>query len=394
MQPGLRQNETQHPDAAVDRACCELLRAVARHSTTDAQICELAQKVRDWDRLLRLSRDHRVLPLVFARLTEAGALLPPEAQEQLQSEYQRNVLHCMANAVELIALLKTFDEQAIPAMPFKGVVLAASVYGNANARTAGDLDLLIHARDLQRAAALLLKRGYELDTPARADLSPANSDSGEYHFERPGDGMVAELRWKVELVTPRYRRRLGLDWVWPRRRTAILAGANVPDLDAETALLMLCLHGSKHSWTRLAWVVDVAQLLASSSCLNWNEVDREAKRTGLWRTLAFGVLLAHKIAGASVPEAFLRRFEAVSAVRRLAQHVSANILTAPGSAPPEFLPYSIRLLGLRDRLRLFLSLDLLKPNERDRAVVQIPRRLDALYYLVRPLRLLLDRSPR
>lgn len=393
MQSTLYQNETHHR-IPQSQEYSELLRAIVRRSAPDGRIRGLAEKIRDWDELLRRSKDHRVLPLLFARLTEAGAAVPPEAHKRLHAEYQRNVFHCMANTVELIALLKAFDEQEIPAMPFKGVVLAASVYGDLSARAAGDLDLLVHFRDLQRAAALLLDKGYELETAVHADLSPAIPDYYEYHFERRSDGMVVELRWKMELVTPRLRRGLGIDWVWPRRRTALLAGAKVPGLDPETTLLMLCLHGSKHVWTRLAWIVDVARLLASSPDLDWKEIDREARQTGLWRTLALGVLLAHRIAGANVPSAVLRKFESNGTVSRLAQHIDANLFDAPGRIPPGFVPYSIRLLGFRDRIGLLLSLDLFKPNERDRAAARLPRRLPALYYLIRPLRILLDRSPR
>ncbi len=392
MQQPLDQNETHRPSP--DRACCQLLRAIVQPFTTDAQLCQIAQNIRDWDELLRVSSGHRVLPLLFARLAQAGASLPPAARQRFASEYRRNVFHCMANAAELIAILASFSQHAIPAMPFKGVVLAASVYGDANARAAGDLDLLIHAHDLRQATELLLNRGYELHTPARADLSPAHPECHEYHFERPRDGMVAELRWKLELVTPRYRRSLGMDWAWSHRRSTILADAEVPDLDRETTLLMLCMHGSKHSWTRLAWLVDVAQLLNSGPNLDWNAIDREAKRTGLWRTLALGVLLAHSVAGASVPQAMLRRFQSPRAVRRIAQSLGEHIIDAPGTVPRSVIPYSIRLLGFRDRLRLVLSLALIQPNPRDHAFVDLPRPFHALYYLVRPLRLLLNRTPR
>ena len=358
MQQTLNQNETSW-DSPSD-PCCQLLRAVARASTADSQICELARGIEDWDEVLFTSDGHRVLPLLYARLLQANAELPAQAQQRLEREYQRNTFHCLANAAELIAILKVFDEHSIPVMPFKGVVLAASAYGDPNARASGDLDLLIYVHDLKRAAQLLLNRGYELRTPVRADLTPASPACYELHFERPADGMVAELRWKLELVTSRYRRTLAMDWVWANRRTAIIAGAEVPDLDPGTLLLVLCLHGSKHAWTRLGWVVDVAQLINSHPGLDWEKIDREARRTGLWRTFALGVLLAHRIMDAAVPLLWLRRCESVSTVRRLAEHIDAYKLDAPGSIPPALLPYSVRLLSIRDRIRLVLSLDLFK----------------------------------
>lgn len=391
MQPQLDQNETGQ--SSPDRACSELLRAIVRPSVTDLEIRELAGNIHDWGETLRVAKQHRVVPMLFSRLTQADAPIPPQAQEQLQSEYRRNLFHCMANAAELIALLKVFEAQTIPIMPFKGVVLAASIYGDHTARTAGDLDLLVHPRDLQRATQLMIDRGYTLHTPTNADFSPANPDDCEYHFERRSDGMVAELRWKLELVWRRFEHDLGMDWGWPRRRTATLAGATVPDLDAETTLLLLCMHGSKHVWDRLGWIVDVAQLLASSPLLNWKRIELEARRTGLWPSLAFGVSLAHRVCGAPVPAPVLRRFES-SSVRKLAEHIDANLFDSPGSRPPGSIPYIFRILGFRDQLRLLLSLDLFKPTERDRAAIALPRRLQVLYYIVRPLRLLFDRSPR
>jgi Uncharacterised nucleotidyltransferase len=296
--------------------------------------------------------------------------------------------------VELIRVLEAFNHEKIPVMPFKGVVLAASIYHNLTARSAGDLDLLIHYNDLLQATAILQKRGYELKTPAHPDKTPAVPDSYEYHFERQTDGMVLELRWRLELTQPRFRRDLGMDWVWPRRRTAIVAGTEVPDMNSEIKLLVLCMHGSKHIWSRLVWICDVAQLVNVSPDLDWQEVIEEAKRSGLWRALVLGVLLAHRVAGATVPQAVLRSFESDTTARKLAQLIQDNLFDAPGSPPTGRMPYNVQLLGFEDRLKMVLSPDFLQPNVRDRAAVPLPKSLYALYYLIRPLRILLDRSAR
>ncbi len=381
---------------AADRESCELLRAVARRPTGAATegIDQLAAKFGDWESLLRLAEEHRVLPMLFSRLTDTRAPVPPVAQERLRAEYDRNVFHCLTNAAELIAVLKAFDGEKIPAMPFKGVVLGASVYHDLMARPAGDLDVLIHYEHLLRATAILLERGYELKTAVRADGTPAAKDYYEYHFERPADGMVLELRWRLELTQARFRRDLGMDWVWPRRRIVMLAGAEVPGMSPEIALLVLCMHGSKHVWSRLIWICDVAQLLDSSPGLDWKDVTGEAKRSGLWRSLALGVLLARRVAAAKVPHDVLRRFERDATAYSLARHIQENLFDAPGSTPMSRIPYSIQLLALQDRVRLLSSFDFLRPNERDRAAIRLPQWLHAIYYLVRPVRILWDRSPR
>jgi hypothetical protein len=154
------------------------------------------------------------------------------------------------------------------------------------------------------------------------------------------------------------------------------------------------MHGSKHVWSRLIWICDVAQLLESYPGLDWREVVLEAKRKGLWRALALGVLLAHRMADSPVPDSILREFESDSIARRLALHFEQNLFDAPGRTPKSRIPYSVQLLGFRDRLRLIFSLDFLRPNQRDRAVVRLPKGLDALYYFIRPFRVLRDRSAR
>jgi Uncharacterised nucleotidyltransferase len=384
------------PTMPLDPVCCELLRAVVRSPAKGdrGSIARLIEGVQDWDAAITGAHAHGVLPMLYARLSEEGLPVPAAALERMRAGNDRNVFHSLANAAELLDVLKAFDEQQIPAMPFKGVVLAASVYKDLSARPAGDLDVLVFFKDLKRAEDILTRRGYELETPVKDDGSPVNPDYFECYFERQSDGMVIELRWRLELTEPRFRRNLGMDWVWPRRQVTTLAGARVPDLDPETALLVLCMHGSKHAWSRLIWTCDVARLLERHPDLEWGGVIREAKRTGLLRALALGVLLAHRVAAAPVPQTVLRSLEAVGAVRDLAQHFDENLLKRPGLFPRGRVPYNIHLLGIGDRIRMLFSLSVLQPNAWDREFVRLPRALDPLYYVIRPFRILLDRSGR
>lgn len=382
--------------APLDSQSCDLLRAVVdrRTEVSGLRIKQLAPAICDWNSLFNHAYAHGILPLLFTRMQEASASTPSEVQQYLQTEYSRNVLHCFANAAELIALLDAFNRKGIPAMPFKGVVLAASVYGDLSARRAGDLDFLIHYSDLQRATAVLQERNYDLITPAKKDGSPALSLYYEYRFERKTDGMITELRWRLELVQPRFRKNLGLNWAQSGSQTAILAGAEVPNPGPEKMLLMLCMHGSRHIWGRLLWICDVAQLIESERGLNWNATIREARRTGLWRSLALGVLLAKRIAGARLPDDVLNQFASHSSSNQLAQYIAQHIFDSPGTPPEGLLPYNVRLLGPRDRVMSIITFNFMRPGARDLALVRLPKLLHVLYWFIRPIRVLKDRSAR
>jgi len=373
---------------------CQLLRAIVWQPADTSRIGALAERMSDWNAVADLAAKHKVEPMVYQGLATAGVSVPPAAEAWLRADYERNALHNLVNAAELVAVLRDFNREGIEAIPFKGVVLGASIYGNPLARHGGDIDVLIRRKDVPHAANLLVARGYTREIPTHADDAPATDEIREYTFFRAADGVVLELRWQFDLVYARYRRDVGLDWAWPSRRSAVLAGAEVPDLSREVALLVLCMHGSRHTWAQLVWICDVAQLLTVSPELNWAIAMRDAKRLGLWRALALGVLLAHRVCGAAVPSHILRRLESVSSARRLAKHFADNLFEFPGVGPAGRVPYNVQLLDFPDRLRVLLSPEILRPNENDRAVVALPRWLTPLYYLIRPFRVLRDRSPR
>ena len=379
----------------VEPAIREFIKAAIRLPvlTGGPELASLASEIVAWEDLIACAREHRIAPLLFDRIVQQGVPVAAQASDQLGKDYDRNLLRSLANATELVSVLKDLGQRGIPAMPFKGVVLASSIYGSLNLRPAGDLDLLIFEQDIKRATAALRERGYQLTTKIREDGSPAFDNYHEFHFERPSDGMVLEIRWKLELQ-PRFRHDLGLGWVWLHRRTAKLGGEEVPDIDPERLLLILSMHGSKHVWSRLIWVCDIAKLLETRSTIDWQLVTTEARRVGLWRSVALGVMLAQRICGIGIPENVLLEFESDRDARTLARDIEGLILEQPGSVPNDRLPYNVRLLDFRDRARLLMSFGFLAPNERDRQFIRLPKALHPLYYVIRPIRVLMDRSAR
>lgn len=381
---------------SLDQDTAELLRAVVRpnHPHGENTVPALIARIANWGATIEGARRHGIMPILYRGVAAHEQLVPVEIFQLARLEFERNAFHCMTNAEELLEILQAFEKAGIRAIPFKGVVLGARAYGDMTARSAGDLDLLIGYHDLLPATQKLKDRGYDLKTKVLPDGSPEAEFYFEYHFERPSDGLVVELRWRLELTQPRYRSDLGIDWVWPRRRTVQLAGADVPDLDPVSALLVLCMHGTKHVWSRLIWICDVAKQLESEPELDWERVQKEAKRVGLWRSLCLGVLLAQRIAGARVPPEVLRRFHANRTARELAELLDQSLFEKPRKMPRGMIPYNIRILGLRDRARAVFSPEFLRPNARDRAVLKLPRAFEPLYYLIRPFRMLFDRSGR
>lgn len=371
-----------------DPPSCTLLRAIARHSMRPnaGAIHDAAALVQDWEGFLRLARAHRMAPMAFRYLTDAEAPVPQGIRESLAGEYEFNLCQSLLSASELLEVLEAFAQERIAAMPFKGIALAASAWRDPELRACGDLDLLIRQEDLEPATAILEERGF------RRALAP-EKESHERVFLRDRDGVIVELRWVLDFVYARYGRELGFEWAWRAHRSTRLNGAEIPAMSPEKTLILLGMHASKHVWSRLMWVCDVAQIIASAPDLDWNEAASDARSLGLWKPLALGILLAHRMAGTSIACPLVFSILQDRSLVTLANHFEENLLIKPGVGPAGRVPYSLRLLDLRDRLRIFLSGQILLPNERDRATLPFAGPL-LLYYFIRPLRILLDRSAR
>ena len=153
----------------LDQNAVDFLRAITRppHNETPIAVAHLAKKVNHWDDVIEGARRHRILPIFYRRLVDITDIVPPPLVQQAKSEFERNAFHCLTNAEELLHILSAFEAAGIAAMPFKGVILAASAYGDMTLRMAGDIDLLIRYRDLQRGRKALNAADSQ---PARAGV--------------------------------------------------------------------------------------------------------------------------------------------------------------------------------------------------------------------------------
>ncbi|MFX0202085.1 MAG: nucleotidyltransferase family protein, partial [Candidatus Hodarchaeota archaeon] len=125
------------------------------------RIKELCQNNMDWDYLLRLADRHGLMPLLFHRLNSiCPEAVPGSILSRLKNHFNANLGYNRFLTGELLKLLSLFENHGILAVPFKGPVLASSVYGDLSLREFSDLDILIHKGDFMNVKNLLLSEGY------------------------------------------------------------------------------------------------------------------------------------------------------------------------------------------------------------------------------------------
>src|SRR6266403_3577557 len=119
----------------------------------------------DWSEVLRLAEYHGVLPLVARNLIEnyrakEGRGLPPEVERSLRSAYEANLRRSLWFTSELARVMQHFERRQLRTVPYKGPVLAQSLYRDLGRRSFSDLDFLISPADFDLAKQALAEIGY------------------------------------------------------------------------------------------------------------------------------------------------------------------------------------------------------------------------------------------
>jgi len=341
----------------------------------------------DWNRFVSLCEWHNVAPLVFRVLPAVlCGSVPPAAMNRLRSLCHNNTARALFLASELSRILQAFESSGIPAYPFKGPALSVMLYGDPACRQSKDLDILVPKGKLHWAMKFLGAQGYKSQNALDGARLAAHRRT-EYEtalFRRDGKLQV-ELQWAV---VPSY---FGFDHgklgIWSSLEPRLWNGHAFPVLPPEETLLMLCVHGAKHLWCKLGWIADVAGLLSSPAPPDLTRTFELAGRCGVTRLLCVGLLLAKRLAGASLPENVSARIDSDLMARCLARKaldVVAKTPVNPDVDPARYLFYfkakDCRLdqLLFAGRLMATLAAGEWNPSA-------LPDVLSPFYYLFRPL---------
>ena len=394
----------------------ELLLRSARvriDAETAARIEALVRNTIDWDYLIRMGESHRVLPLLYRSLNQVCPdAVPPAILEGLRQYFYRNTEWNFFLTSVLLKVLKALEVEGISAIPFKGPVLAAAIYGNLGLRQFNDLDILVHRRDIARTHNVLISQGFRGFRSGSSpndpyflnqDLEPdqiAPLDPDCYTFMRDDGRVKIDPQWR--LTRRLFSFSLDSKHLWNRLEPFSLGGRTVLTFPTDALLLILCAHGCKHLWLRLKWVCDVAQLIEVIQNNNPELFFEQSLRNGNRRMVSLGLLLAHDLLGASLPEHIVTEIRSDATVKSAAIQVRQRLFAETdqilGDAE-RFIFYlkmqeswlerlQYRFQYLAQHLRLLLD-SIFSPTSIERSLLPLPKGLTFLYYAFRPLRLLL-----
>lgn len=341
----------------------------------------------DWEKLLRLADHHGVSSLLLPKLSGLGVNVPANVIAELARKYETNVRKSLFLAGELFRILDCAEGLGVELVPYKGLVLSETYYGDMAARQSGDLDLFVRKNDVMRLKERLRDLGY---TPRMAVPKNAEKDYLAYGYEctfdSPAGKNLVELQWALQ---PRfYAVDYDMEGLFARAVKVTVGGRSVRTPSPEDLMLVLSLHAAKHAWGSLIWLCDIERLLRKEN-VNWEWVRTEAGRLGILRILHVTLILARRLVGAEIPDSIEKEIAQDRAAQTFADRITIDV-AAGSSHGDEQLSYFRLMMRLRerraDRWRFFSRLALTPgPGEWD--AVRLPRPLFPLYPVVRLARL-------
>lgn len=372
----------------------QLLRLCARpylDDGADRRLRELVQQPLDWRRIFRLAEAHRTTPLLAQHLRRhTGELLAPEIRAELQRHHLASTRHNLVLAAEVLRVVDLFSTAGIAVVPFKGVLSAMRIYADMAMRACGDIDLLVRPQDHGRAERLLEEHGYRVTQRYEGAMQ-----SGLHHEQRQ---ISLDLHWGLPPQMP----RMDSDRLWDALAPVTLLERQVLTFSPLDTLLVTANNAVKEYWKpSLHQLSDIAALTHGYTTGDWLAAFHRARELGCRRMLVAALLFTRRVLDTPLPSVGPARLFRHPGLGRVVDELEDHLFLQTDVRDSD---EALKPLHHRAMQAYYLSLidppwqrtrEWLKwagtPSSADREFFKLPRMLSFLYFVLRPLRVLIKR---
>lgn len=231
---------------------------------------------------------HYIGALVNARLGAAVKQLPSDIQAKLNYAQHFSMANTMVFESALAEIQEMFRAADIPLVAYKGVPLARTLYGDAALRPSGDIDVMVHPDNMERASALLLEQGWVFEREWEIHRNFVKSYWG--------NDIVVEMHWVSQREGEYY---LPPERLWQE----IHPTADGWDFTPEMTLFIIMLHAARHSFTPYRQMIDIAHAVVKwGDTLDWQRLLDLAIEADALYIVAVVLALVHRDLEAPLPQ--------------------------------------------------------------------------------------------
>jgi hypothetical protein len=181
--------------------------------------------------------------------------------ENRSKEFLQEKLNHLKMLRNFIAITDLLRQNEIPFISLKGPLLSQHIYNDPTVRFSHDIDILIDEQQIDSTVKLFLDNGYDFaegvfwpETKLQQELLIRNTS--DLCFYNKEINFCVEVHWTLMNTIPVSQKKMNLI-VSENLQEIVFSGRKFTILNRELELLFLLLHGSRHGWERLKWLVDI-----------------------------------------------------------------------------------------------------------------------------------------
>jgi len=351
-----------------------------------------------WTTVLDLADRHGLTPLLYRHLELATPdSVPPNVLAHLAHSAKHIAKHNFLLAAELLKLTTVFAAQEIPFQTYKGPTLAMQALNSLSDRVFVDLDLVLDERDVAKAQGALLDAGYtpeprrSLPFTEKFMFSPmfrrlAHEQSFSRRLARTDQELsfVIDLHWRA---TENSLKNIESAVLVQNKEMIDVCRHEVPGFKKELLLLLLLEHGTKHRWSELKWLVDIAQILSRTPDFDWDKLYALGASIGIKRKIDLALLIClNSIGCASIPEDICTRIRADRVLQQLCSYTVSTWFSKKGTdhSLRAYMRYHALTFDSKQHSLTFLVREFFSPTVPTYLAVPLPGWLFCLYYVIHP----------
>ena len=299
------------------------------------------------------------------------------------NEHLKLKLNQLARVRQFLLLSEILEKNRIDYVNLKGPLLSYRIYNDATIRRSKDIDILIDVKAVSEVVAILLHNDFEFVQGYSWPDNEAQQNSilSKFHhleFKHKELKLLLEVHWRLLNTLP-ISDTQSEEIVFSNIDTMHFQGKDFKVLTPEFELLYLMIHGARHGWHRLKWLIDIKdypyQLVNSQVFLQLvqeHKAHRIIDQVDFLLKHFFNLNFPYKVKGAEIK--FLKRFPL--------QEIEKEVKSDPSNKELwTFAKNSFYLFpGLNYKLKIFKQY-LLRPED----ATKFAGRSTALLLLYRPV---------
>jgi hypothetical protein len=328
-----------------------------------------------------------------------NTIIPEQFKTLLKNELHSITIQNFSIAKETERIVKKLENKGITAIPYKGVAYSKQFYGDISMRESSDIDLAIDPTSLLAIKPLLEEDGYVI----AAGMEDPTKASANYYIENKDlcfDKTTTRERFHIELhwmiTHPNYQAPVNLNKIDTAQLVeSELAGTQFKFLEPAEHFRATLLHHLLHDGMEyLKLLVDIAQAHARVSNTSKNEkisqLEQHYNVVPIFLAIEdlFGVSQVSKQMNNNPLSASIIDYCLHSTIGRYQRHRVFSLI----GHYQRTLGNRVRFIkNEKDKRRFQISYvhGLVKPGLGEREWIPLPSYLYGLYYLIRPIRILL-----